>query len=134
MLRLTAASRAGLQEIVCGVVIALLALAGGLALILLGRPKAAGVGWVVLVVGEVVGWWMALYGMARIHRTLNRRENPQAAAPAPAPPQFTSAREATLPPASFSVTDGTTELLGPPPRERERVPVRREHTDTSPIG
>jgi hypothetical protein len=132
VLRLTAASRAGLQEIVCGVVIALLALSGGLALILLGRPKAVNIGWGVLIIGQLIGWWMALYGMLRIHRTLNRKEEPQAA---PAPPQFAPAREATLPPAPFSVTEGTTELLGSAPRERERVRVRREqHSDTSPIG
>src|SRR5215213_1865767 len=61
VLRLTAASRAGLQEITGGLLIAVLALAGALALILTGRPKAVNVGWGVLLVGELVGWWMALY-------------------------------------------------------------------------
>src|SRR5215218_8576689 len=58
VLRLTAASRAGLQEIAGGLLIAVLALAGALALILTGRPKAVNVGWGVLLVGELVGWWM----------------------------------------------------------------------------
>ena len=134
VLRLTAASRAGLQEIVGGVAIALLALAGALAMILLSvKPKAVNIGWGILVIGQVIGWWMALYGMARIHRTLNRKEEPQATA-AHAPPQFAPAREAALPPAPFSVTEGTTELLGSAPRPREKVPARREHSDTSPIG
>ena len=133
VLRLTAASRAGLQEIVCGLSIALVALAVALAMILLSvKPKVVNIGWAILVIGQVVGWWMALYGMARIHRGLNREPDakpfPAAAA---APPR---AREAALAPGSFSVTDGTTELLDVAPRRRERVPARREPSDTSPIG
>jgi hypothetical protein len=136
VLRLTAASRAGLQEIVGGLSIALLALAAALALILLSvKPKAVNAGWAILVIGQFIGWWMALYGMARIHRTLNRKPEAKLPhAPAATPPQLAPAREAALPPAHFSVTEGTTELLGNAPREREKVPVRREHTDTSPIG
>ena len=135
VLRLTAASRAGLQEIVGGVAIALLALAAALALILMGRPKAVNAGWVILVIGQVIGWWMALYGMARIHRTLNREPEAKLLHAAPfVTTQLPHAREAALPPAHISVTEGTTELLGNVPRERERVPVRREHSDTSPIG
>jgi hypothetical protein len=135
VLRLTAASRAGLQEIVCGLSIALLTLAVALALILVGRPKAVTAGWIILIIGENIGWWMALYGMARIHRTLNRKpEAKTLPVAAPVTPLFAPARDAVLPPAHFSVTEGTTELLGHPPREREKVPARREHSDTSPIG
>ena len=135
VLRLTAAARAGLQEIVGGVAIALLALAAALALILMGRPKAVNAGWVILVIGQVIGWWMALFGMWRIHRTLNREPDAKLLHAAPSvPPQFAPAREAALPPAHISVTEGTTELLDHAPRERERVSARREHSDTSPIG
>jgi hypothetical protein len=135
VLRLTAASRAGLQEIVGGVAIALLALAAALALILMGRPKAVNAGWVILVIGQVIGWWMALYGMRRIHRTLNREPDAKLLHAAPSvPPPFAPAREAALPPAHISVTEGTTELLDYVPREGERIPARREHSDTSPIG
>ncbi|MBV9925827.1 MAG: hypothetical protein JOZ96_12485 [Acidobacteria bacterium] len=48
-------------------------------------------------------------------------------------PALSNAREAALPPAHFSVTEGTTELFGRTPRERERVHARREQSDTSPI-
>ncbi|MET0650357.1 MAG: zinc ribbon domain-containing protein [Pyrinomonadaceae bacterium] len=138
VLRLTAGSRAGLQELVGGLSIAVLALAGALLMILLGRPKVVNLGWGLLVIGEVIGWWMALYGMARIHRTLNRKHDaePTPAANA-APPQFAHGPEAALPPAHFSVTEGTTELLGNVPnatRKREKVAAPREHSDTSPIG
>ena len=136
VLRLTAASRAGLQEIVGGVLIALLAVAGALPLIIFSvKPKAVNLGWAILVIGEVIGWWMALYGMARIHRTLNwKPEAKFRSAPVGATPQLPHARDAALPPAHFSVTEGTTELLGTAPREREKVHAPREHSDTSPIG
>ena len=139
VLRLTAGSRAGLQELVGGLSIALLALAGALAMILLSvKPKVVNLGWGILVLGEVIGWWMALYGLARIHRALNRQP---AAAPTPAatvvPPQFAHGPDAALPPAHFSVTEGTTELLGGVrniARGREKVAAPREPSDTSPIG
>ena len=136
VLRLTAATRAGLQEIVGGFLIAGLLLAAALLLIFTGRPKTVNVGWGVFAVGELVGWWMALYGMARIHRALNRQPVakllPAAAA---APPPFAQARDAALPPGNFSVTEGTTELLTPKAREAERVPLRRkEPSDTNPFA
>jgi hypothetical protein len=134
LLRLTASSRAGLQEFVGGLSIAVLTLAGALALILLGRPKAATAGWIILAIGEFFGWWMALYGVMRLHRALNRRPESPAPPAVAAPPLFAPAREASLPPAHFSVTEGTTELLGSAPRERAKVPARREPSDTSPIG
>jgi hypothetical protein len=135
VLRLTAASRAGLQEVVAGLFIAVLALAAALALILLNnRPKAVNLGWVILVVGQLVGWWMALYGMRRIHRALNREAEARAPQPQAVTPMLAQPREAALPPAHFSVTEGTTELLGNTPRERDRVHARPEHSDTSPIG
>ncbi len=135
VLRLTAASRAGLQEIVVGLLIAALTPAPALALIIFAvRPKVVNLGWVVLFVGQLVGWWMALYGMARIHRALNRKHEPRALNAPAVIPQLAQAREAALPPAHLSVTEGTTELLTPAPREREKVPARREHSDTSPIG
>ena len=134
VLRLTAASRAGLQEIVGGLLIALLALAGALGLMLTGRPKAVNAGWVILIIGEIIGWSMALYGMARIHRSLNRKADVKLLSAAAVPTPLAPARDAALPPAHFSVTEGTTELLGNAPREREKVAVRREHSDTSPIG
>jgi ribosomal protein L40E len=135
VLRLTAASRAGLQEIVGGLLIAVAALAGALAMILLSvKPKVVNAGWVILLIGQLFGWWMALYGMRRIHRTLNRKAEARLAPAAADPPPLSGARDAALPAAPFSVTEGTTELLGSAPRERERVRARREHSDTSPIG
>lgn len=132
VLRLTAASRAGLQEVVGGLLIALLALVPGLVMIMTGKPKAMNIGWGILLIGEFIGWWMMLYGVARIHRALNRRPEAGALPASAAAPQFAPARDAALPPAHLSVTEGTTELLGQ--AQREQVYARREHSDTSPIG
>lgn len=138
VLRLTAGSRAGLQEIVGGLFIAVLTALGTGLMMSLGRTKAFNAGLVLLVIGEVIGWWMALYGMLRIYRILRTKPEglslpaaPSVADPARLPHTQTSA----LPPAHFSVTEGTTELLGSKPREAERVPLRRkEQGDTSPFA
>lgn len=136
VLRLTAASRAGLQEIVTGLLIALTALAAALPLILFGnKPKVVNGGWILLAVGEAIGWWMAVYGILRTHRALRRKAGENLLpAPSAVTAQLPPAREAALPLSHFSVTEGTTELLDSVPREREKVHARREHSDTSPIG
>jgi hypothetical protein len=135
VLRLTAGARAGLQEVVGGLFIVLLTAACMLPLIIFSvKPNAVRTGWIFLCIGEAIGWWMALYGVMRTHRTLNRRPEAQALAPASMPAALPHAHLSTLPPAPFSVTEGTTELLGASPREREPVPARREQGDTSPIG
>lgn len=135
VLRLTAASRAGLQEVLGGLFIVLLTAASMLPLILYGKPGAVRTGWIFLCIGEAIGWLMTLYGVLRIHRTLNRKVEVQTPAAAPASATLPHAQVSALPPhAHFSVTDGTTELLGASPREREPVAARREHGDTSPIG
>ena len=136
VLRLTAGSRAGLQEIVCGILIALITAAVTTAMMLLGKTKAFNAGLVLLVIGEFIGWWMAIYGMLRIHRTL--RFKPEAHALPAAPSAADAARlphtqTSALPPAPFSVTEGTTELLGSEPRARVHA-RRKEQSDTSPFA
>lgn len=135
VLRLTASFRAGLQEIVCGLIFALLGAAPTLPMILFGRPKVANVGLVLFVIVEAIAWWMTLYGILRINRSLRARP-PAPASPAArgVAPRFAPAREAALPPAHFSVTEGTTELLGALPREREKEPAPRERGGTSRLG
>jgi hypothetical protein len=148
VLRLTASSRAGLQEIVCGLFIVLLAAGAAAALIILGKPKVVNVGLILFAVGQVVGWWMALYGILRINRTLKRKPEGQALPAgavgavgavgpvgADAAGRLPHARTSALPPRHFSVTEGTTELLGAKPREGERVPLARNgQGDTGPFA
>lgn len=131
--RLTAGSRAALQEIVIGLAIALGVLAFTLPMILLGtKPKVINVGFAVLALGQFFGWWMALYGVLRLHRTLDRRHEPSRTLAAPA---LDAAQAAALPPARAraSVTEGTTELLTPVPPARVPVPARRPRADTKPF-
>ncbi|MCA1622002.1 MAG: zinc ribbon domain-containing protein [Acidobacteria bacterium] len=143
VMRLTAGSRAGLQEIVCGVFIAVLSVTAMLPLILGSKPKAVNAGLILFVIGEIIGWAMALYGMLRIYHML--RAKPEGRTPQVLPAfnadaagetaRLPHAAASALPPGRFSVTDGTTELLTPAAREAERVPLRRkERSDTSPFA
>ena len=135
VLRLTAGARAGLQEVVGGLFIVLLTAATMIPLIQFSvNPKPVRTGWIFLVLGELFGWLMTLYGVLRLHRTLNRKPAALPSAAVPAPQTLPHAHASALPHAPFSVTEGTTELLGAKPREREPVPARREKSDTSPIG
>ncbi len=134
VLRLTAGSRAALQEIVVGLSIALVALAITLPLIIFGRPKAVNAGWFFFALGEAVGWWMALYGILRLRQTLNSKPKELGTTNAVVAQSLPSAQVPSLPPARFSVTEGTTELLGSQPKEREKVHVRRERSDTGPVS
>ncbi|HYH85135.1 MAG TPA: zinc ribbon domain-containing protein [Pyrinomonadaceae bacterium] len=134
VLRLTAGSRASLQEITVGLTIALAVLAITLPMILFGKPKAVNTGWIFLALGQVFGWWMTLYGILRLHRTLNSKPNELAAPSTIVAQALPHAQTSALPPARFSVTEGTTELLGVSAKEKEKVHVRREQSDTSQLN
>ncbi|HVF43561.1 MAG TPA: zinc ribbon domain-containing protein, partial [Pyrinomonadaceae bacterium] len=105
VLRLTAGSRASLQEISVGLLIALLTLAVTLPMILFSvKPKVVNAGWIFFLIGETLGWLLTLYGVLRLHLTLNskkRRARLAGAEPAQTLPQpLASARTTALPPAS----------------------------------
>ncbi|MCA1635763.1 MAG: hypothetical protein LC802_19265 [Acidobacteria bacterium] len=97
-------------------------------------------GFIFLVVGQLLGWLMLLYGMLRLHRTLNPKKGAGRAESlaTDVPRAVTGAHGMTsaLPPAtttwaSSSVTEGTTELLEAPRQEpaAAALPLRRENTD-----
>jgi hypothetical protein len=135
VLRLTAAARGGLQEVVCGLVVALMGAAFLLPFVLLGKPKVANVCLVLLVIVEALAWCMTLYGIIRINRSLRAKPATRAQA-SPAVEAVGSrlphAQTSALPPAPFSVTEGKTELFGTP--ARERVGLRRAgRGDTGPL-
>jgi hypothetical protein len=134
VLRLTAGARATLQEVTIGVLIALATLAVTLPIIMTGFPKGVRMGWLFLLMGEAFGWWMALYGMLRLYRTLNsRKRGARIAASVEQSRPLPRAETNALPPAS--VTEGTTELLGANAfAAREKVHAARERVDTSPIS
>jgi ribosomal protein L40E len=138
--RLTAGARAAHQEIIFGIILMLFFLAVCLPLMLLGKPKAGNAGLILLLIGQLLGWLMTLYGVRRLHRTLNPKQTRERAlpspTPAPAPQTLPGAQAPLLPPmsAQASVTEGTTELLDAKPRARVAVPVRRAGANTDPIN
>lgn len=137
VLRLTAGSRASLQEITTGIIVALLTLAVTVPMILFASSKGVKVGWLFLAAGEVLGWLLTLYGIMRLHLTLNskkRRARLAGVEPTQTLPQsLPSAQTTALPPAS--VTEGATELLGDAHAyAREKVHATRQRSDTSPIS
>ena len=136
VMRLTAGARAAHQEQISGVVIMLLDLAVALPLILFGKPKAVNFGLVLLVVGQLLAWGCLLYGMLRLHRTLNPKRGAREEESAPVPRAVPAAQAQALPPPSAawaSVTEGTTELLGATRREKVEVPLKRADKDTDAI-
>lgn len=134
VMRLTAGSRAALQEISIGLLVAVAILIPTIPMILLGKTaKIVNVSWGFLVLGQLCAWWMVLYGLLRLHRTLNSGRAPAAETFAPHA-VHASETSALLPaPARASVTEGTTELLTPAAARREPVPLRRVRPDTNPF-
>lgn len=133
VLRLTSEARASHQNIVGSVLSILFVLAMALPVIFFARkgPKA---GTILLIVGELLAFCWLLYGMYRLHRTLNPRPVEKTLPVTNAVHVLASLDTAALPqlPAHNSVTEGTTELLTTP--ERVAVPVNRQGRDTGPIN
>lgn len=125
VMRLTAGARAGQQTIVTGVIVLLSILAITVPLILFGRPKGVRAGWILLVLGQLVGWLTLLYGMLRLHRTLNPKGTVQPLPSVHVTGTVRPVEAAALPPQSAwsSVTEGTTELLRGEPEERAAASV-----------
>jgi hypothetical protein len=127
VMRLTAGARAGQQTIVAGVLVILSILPLALSLILFGRPKRETIGWVLLGLSQMVGWAVLLYGILRMHRTLNPKAGAQNVLPGELSRDLTANEHAALPPQSAwsSITEGTTELLDAQRTERTAVPIAR---------
>jgi len=141
-MRLTAGARAAHQEHFTGALVLLASLAVALPLILIpDRPKPVRIGLIVLAIGQLIGWLTLLYGMLRLHRTLNpRRAASREPFGADLPRAVTGAQgTVALPPPSAnnwaaSVTEGTTELLGAQPKKEPTAePVRRARENTDPL-
>lgn len=124
VLRLTRGARVGHQSIVGGVISMLVVLALTLPMIFLSSKGPRG-GTILLIVGELVSLLWLFYGMWRLHRTLNPKEEKRQTLKAATPRAFAATQTAALPPQSAraSVTEGTTERLVTP--ERELVERRR---------
>jgi hypothetical protein len=89
----------------------------------------------LLIAGEIVALWWLFSGMWNLHRTLNPKKEAKQI-PAIKPPralQPTQTAALSLP-AHASVTEGTTELLDAPKRERVAVPLKSRKADTAEMG
>ncbi|HWP44825.1 MAG TPA: hypothetical protein VNO14_16385 [Blastocatellia bacterium] len=132
VMRLTDGARTSHQEITLGVLIITVILAISLALILLGGPKAFTAGWWVLAIGEPIGLLTLFSGMRRLHLTLNPKNQQQSARALP-PPVGTGTQGLLSNPAAASITEGTTELMDLPERERAPARLKKPERDTDPI-
>lgn len=132
VLRLTAGTRVGHQNIVGAVIFMLIVAAVALPLIFLsGKGMKAGL--TVLIIGEILAFWWLFYGMLTVHRTLNPKKDSQRTVSVITRHAISTNQVAALPPQSMnaSVTEGTTELLVTPERERVAVPVNPQKADTA---
>jgi ribosomal protein L40E len=132
VLRLTAGARSAHQSITGGVIVALGVAALALILIFLSS-KGPKTGLTLLVVGEIFALSWLFYGMWSLHRTLNPPKQAQQTLPANIPRAAKAPQPLALPPqsAQSSVTEGTTELLATPERERQPVRVKPHKADTA---
>lgn len=138
VLRLTASARAGHHKIAAGVVWALAPLVGALfGVIFLGaRMDSLTIGILLALVINVVTWFFVLNAS---RRTLKPELSQPRALPEPLKPHLSNAlgepsvSASSLPEQRF-VTEGTTELLAPKPKEREKELAYRMRRDTSPTG
>jgi hypothetical protein len=95
-----------------------------LPMILLGKPKAVGVGWILLLIGEILGVLILSFGLHRLNKTLNQASASQTDAP-PVLPQEQD--YLALPAQPMSVTENTTALI----REAENLPVTFQQAKTT---
>lgn len=129
ILRLTAGARVGHQSITGGILAALAVLAIALPLIFLSSKGPKG-GTILLIVGETLALLWLFYGMWRLHRTLNPKQEARQLSQT-GPPHALPAAQTVALPTHASVTEGTTELLTVPERERVAVPVKPRKTNTA---
>ena len=134
VMRLMSGARAGHQTIITGVIIMLSVLAIAIPSLFLDKPEETKGAWVFLIVGQIVSWLILLYGMTRLHRTLNPKNASEQAAAPRVLLKISGAEAAALPPPQTtwagSVTEGTTELIGAKRKEAAPASVSSKSADT----
>ena len=114
LMRLTASASGSQIEIRLGLIFCLAALLIALPMILFASVKGAVFGWVLLALGEALGFFHLRLGMRRLHRALNA-DDPAQPEMQPDIARAVSAQErSALPPKPASITEGTTELIDSP--------------------
>jgi zinc-ribbon domain len=126
VMRLTATASASQIEITLGLIFSLLVPLIATSIILFaGTTKAVVCGWILLVVGELLGAYFLILGMRRLHRSLNPPNSPQLETTSDQTKPLSMAKQAALPPQPASVVEGTTELMTPQ-QAPARVPQVRD--------
>jgi hypothetical protein len=124
VMRLMGGSSAAQVEISWGATIMLFALLISLPMIFFGNSKAMNVGWGLLVIGELLGMAYLLWGLFRLHRTLNASQPAQPDALHDATKvSLTTDRDLLTPPPA-SITESTTQLIDRQPLSVSSKPAR----------
>lgn len=127
VMRLTANASGSQIELTLGLIISFLTLLIATPIILfVGATKGVVFGWLLLVLGELLGAFFLIVGMRRLHRSLNP-PNTQHPEPSSEQTKALSMQEraaAALPPQPVSIVEGTTELMTPQQTPLTVAPVR----------
>ena len=124
VMRLTAGASASEVEIGFGVAVAFITLLAALPMIWFGKPKLVNVGWLLLAIGELLAAFYLLWGLRRLHHTLNTRAPAQPEAWPDSAKAISATERNMLAPPPASVTEGTTELIEPQPLPTSARPAR----------
>lgn len=111
IMRLTANWSAAQQEVVFGLIIAVLTLAVTLPMILGSDAKATAIGWVMMAMGGLFALLTFQQALRRLNRTLNPQPHSQPTLDGVLHDDVPLREKAALPPQPYSVTEGTTELM-----------------------
>ncbi len=125
VMRLTALASGTQIEITLGLILCLLTVVVNVPIILFAdSPKGIGFGWLLLVLGELLGSFFLIFGMRRLHRALNPANPPQQEASSESTRAFSMQERAALPPQPASIVEGTTELMNPQQTPAAARPAR----------
>jgi hypothetical protein len=81
-------------------------------------------GWILLVLGELLGAFFLIMGMRRLHRSLNPSTPVQSESASEQTKAFSKQERDALPPQPASIVEGTTELMTPQPAPLNARPAR----------
>jgi hypothetical protein len=124
VMRLTANASGSQIEITLGLALSFLALLTATPIILfVDSIKGVAFGWIILALGELLGWYFLILGMRRLHRSLNP-PNAQLEAPSEQTKPLSMPERAALPPQPASIVEGTTEFMTPQETPLAAGPVR----------
>lgn len=134
VMRLMAGLSAAQIEITTGLGFIFLTLLVALPMTFFGGAKAIGLGWILFSVGELLGAFILLYGLRRLHKTINQPTTQPEVQPGSQrltqmqePVALPQQEQPALPPPPHSVTEGTTELINQP----DNVPVAFKQAKTT---